>query len=127
MKYVYTAILEPDGSQYNVSFPDIPECVTCGDNLTDAISMAEDALSLWLTEAEESGDRIPVPSESVPVPEGSRSTLICADTEAYRKKTSAESVRKNVTLPAWLASLAEKQNINFSQTLQNALKRELNI
>lgn len=127
MKYVFTAILEPENEKYLVSFPDLPGCNTFGDDLADAIEMAEDALNLWLTDAEESGDPIPQPSANVAVPSGARSTLIRADTGEYRKLMSNLSVRKNVSLPAWLATAAEKRNINFSQTLQDALKRELNL
>ena len=36
-------------------------------------------------------------------------------------------VKKNCTLPSWLCYEAEKANINFSQVLQAALKKELNI
>ena len=36
-------------------------------------------------------------------------------------------VKKNCTLPSWLCYEAEKANINFSQVLQSALKKELNI
>lgn len=38
-----------------------------------------------------------------------------------------QSVRKNVTIPAWLCEIAKQKNINFSQTLQKALMEELNI
>ena len=127
MQYVYTAILEPEGAQYNVTFPDLPGCLTCGDDLADAIYMAEDVLNLWLVELEESGEAIPAPSASVPVPEGCRATLVRADTEAYRKKVSTACVRKNVTLPAWLANLADARGINFSQTLQKALREQLGV
>ncbi len=127
MKYVFTAVLSPEEGRYNVSFPDLPGCLTSGDDLPDAIEMAEDALNLWLTEAEESGDPIPEPSVQVAVPPGARTTLIRADTDEYRKLMSNLSVRKNVSIPAWLATIAEKKNINFSQTLQEALKRELHL
>jgi len=38
-----------------------------------------------------------------------------------------KAVNRTVTLPAWLNSLALEHNINFSQTLQDALKKQLNL
>lgn len=127
MQYVYTAILEPEGTQYNVTFPDLPGCLTCGDDLGEALYMAEDALNLWLVDMEESGEAIPAPSAMVAVPDGCRATLVRADTDAYRKKISTACVRKNVSMPAWLAHLAEERGVNFSQVLQEALKQQLGI
>ena len=44
-----------------------------------------------------------------------------------RKLHDTKSVRKNVTIPSWLNSLAVSKNINFSNLLQNALMNELRI
>ncbi|WP_289844092.1 hypothetical protein [Treponema denticola] len=41
--------------------------------------------------------------------------------------TYSRAVRKNVSLPAWLAEAAETANLNFSQELQNALKAKLKV
>ena len=43
MFYPATFTLEENGG-YTVSFRDIPEALTCGDNLDDAKEMAQDAL-----------------------------------------------------------------------------------
>jgi plasmid maintenance system antidote protein VapI len=43
----------------------------------------------------------------------------------HKKIDYSKTVRKNCTVPYWLCCEAEKANINFSQVLQNALKREL--
>ncbi len=46
MRYSYPCVLSPeeDGG-FSVSFPDVPEAITCGDDRSDAIAMAEDALA----------------------------------------------------------------------------------
>ena len=54
-------------------------------------------------------------------------SIIRADTTRYRAIAENKAIRKNVTLPAWLAEAAENANINFSQELQNALKQRLQI
>ena len=48
-KYVYPAVLtQEENGMYSVKFPDIEGCYTSGENLADALFMAEDALALML-------------------------------------------------------------------------------
>jgi len=54
-------------------------------------------------------------------------TLIRCDTIEYRKFFDNRAVKKTLTIPAWLNTMAERQGVNFSMILQNALKAELHI
>ena len=45
----------------------------------------------------------------------------------YRKKFNNKSVKKTLSIPSWLDTLAEKENINFSQLLQEAIRNKLEI
>ena len=47
--------------------------------------------------------------------------------EDLKKRNNKKAIRKNVTIPAWLNELAEEKNVNFSNVLQNALMKKLNI
>lgn len=49
------------------------------------------------------------------------------DIDEYRKKYNNKAVKKTLTIPMWLNTLSEKDNINFSQILQEALKEKLGI
>ena len=62
MKYIYPAIFykEEDG-RYSVLFPDF-DVATCGDDLDDAIAMAEECLALQLKGLKQDGDDFSVPS-----------------------------------------------------------------
>ena len=63
-KYVYPAILTPEeNGQYSVIFPDIKNCYTGGDDMADALEMAEDVLCLTLYGMEKDGKKIPPPSD----------------------------------------------------------------
>lgn len=126
-QYVFPAIFEPEDGMYNVSFPDLPSCYTCGDNLTDAMRMADDALCGWLSRAEEMGEAIPTASDvsALPRPSDAIATLILADTDAYRRTHSNRAVKKTLSIPSWLNEAAEAQGVNFSQVLQDALKQRL--
>ena len=99
MKYVYTAIFNPDPSENNknlisVSFPDLPGCLTCGDDLPDALEMAKDALCLWLYHLEEENRDIPdsTPPQNIITEGNSFITAISVDTNDYRRFYAVQSV-----------------------------------
>jgi predicted RNase H-like HicB family nuclease len=59
----YIALIHKDsGSDYGVSFPDLPGNVTAGVDLDDAMRMAEEALALHLAGMAEDGEPIPEPT-----------------------------------------------------------------
>lgn len=132
MKYVYTAVFSQEpGTEgtYNVHFPDLPGCNTFGISLDDAIYMARDALCLWLYTAEERGETVPsatAPSK-IKVTGDDFVTAVAIDTDDYRRYFDNKLIKKTLNIPAWLNQRAEDANINFSQTLQKALKEELQI
>lgn len=47
--------------------------------------------------------------------------MVSVDVDSYAKEHFNKSVRKTLTIPAWLNTAALEQGINFSQTLQEAL------
>lgn len=59
----YIAYLHKDGkSDYGVSFPDFPGCITAGSTLEEARRMAAEALSLHIAGMREDGEPLPEPS-----------------------------------------------------------------
>jgi len=128
-KYVYPAIFIQEESGFSIRFPDFESCYTSAENLSDAIAMSEDVLCLTLYDLEEAGEEIPKVSkiQDIKVSENEFTTLISCDTIEYRKFFDNKAVKKTLTIPSWLNTMAERQNINFSMTLQNALKNELHI
>ena len=126
MKLIYPAVFYPfsDGSGgYTVEFPDLPGCVTEGKNLEEAFEMATDAASGWVLDELEEGNPVPAASkyEDVPYRDHGQINMVLLDMDAYAERYGEKAVRKNVTIPAWLNTFAEKQKINFSQVLQEAL------
>ena len=53
--------------------------------------------------------------------------LVSVDVEEYARKHFEKAIKKTLTIPAWLNDLAVKNHVNFSQTLQKALKEQLNV
>ena len=128
-KYCFPAVFTPDDGGYSVTFPDLEGCYTCGDTLMEALEMAEDVLALTLTAWEDDHKAIPAPSNSAAVTHEPDETvsLVLADTAAYRKRTSNQAVKKTLSIPQWLNAAAEAANVNFSQTLQEALTAKLGL
>lgn len=126
MKLVYEAIFTPfeKGDGFTVEVPDLPGCVTEGDTLAEAIEMGQDAASGWILTELEEGNDYPKPSDHVIVPEGSFSNYLVLDMDDYSERYGSKSVRKNITIPAWLNTYGEKNNINFSKVLTDALLKQ---
>jgi len=60
----YIAIVHKDPkSDFGVSFPDFPGCITAGRNIDDAKDMAQEALTLHIQGMIDDGDQLPVPSK----------------------------------------------------------------
>ena len=126
MKLIYPAIFKPFTDQsggYVVEFPDLPGCVTEGKNLEQAIEMGIDAASGWILGELEDGELIPKASDytEIAAEDGCMVNMLLLDIDSYEEKYGEKAVRKNLTIPAWLNTFAEKNNINFSKLLQDTL------
>ena len=131
MKYNFYAVLEKEEDFYNVKFPDLPGAITFGESIEEGIEMASDALGGHLLIMEDDNDIIPKPSSFANLVGGLSTNqqlqLISVDTSIVRAREENKTVNKMVTLPKYLVDLGKKEKINFSQTLQSALKKELDI
>ena len=54
-------------------------------------------------------------------------TMLALDMDTYAEKYGAKSIRKNLTVPAWLNTMAEQNHLNFSQILNEALQHKLRL
>lgn len=111
-----------------VSFPDLPECLTDGDDMTQAYEQAVDALGLAITSRKSENEPIPHPSapDHIAIDEDAFLVVVEFDLDAYRKKTNSRAVKKTLSIPEWLNEEAISMGINFSQVLQEALINKIN-
>lgn len=128
-KYVFPAIFTKEDNSYSVRFPDVAGCYTQGSNLPEAMEMAADALALMLTVYEDEKTQIPAATDikAISATELETVSLISCDTVTYRKLYGSQAVKKTLTIPQWLNTMAERENVNFSQILQKSLMKELHI
>lgn len=129
VKAVYPVIFTPcaEGG-YMVTVPDFP-LNTQGENMVEAIAMARDAIGLMGITLQDDGKALPTPSDlaAVQCAPGEVASLVDIDFDSYRRAHDNRTVRRNVTLPAWLDEKARQSDLNVSAVLQAALKHELKV
>jgi predicted RNase H-like HicB family nuclease len=125
----YIALIHKDpDSDYGVSFPDLPGCITAGKTLDEARAMAVEALALHLEGLVEDGEDLPEPStlEAVMADRENRDAVAIV---VEPPKTPGKSVRINITLPADVLDEIDRyvaaHGLTRSGFLARAAKREL--
>ena len=129
-KYVYPAVFTPeDDGMFSVNFPDLEGCYTCGENLAEALYMAEDVLAFTLYDYEKDGKPVPVPSSrnAIDLSGDEFVNMVMCDTIGYQKRNNNKAVKKTLSIPEWLNEAATAAGLNFSQVLQTALKQQLGV
>jgi len=137
MRHIYPAFFyEEFEGGYSVFFPDF-EGATGGSTLQEAHYMAVDFLYCQISSNTEEYSAVPKASDINKIKpvecsdewryKSVFSTLVAVDVKEYEKYLADKnkSVRKNVTIPKWIDELAQKQHINFSSVLQDALRQQL--
>lgn len=128
MKATYPIIIHPkdDTGYHFVEIPDF-EGFTQGKDFNECIEMAQDYVNLRVIDYEDKNFEVPISSNinDIMRSDGVVVTLVGIDTVQYRQENSTQLVKKTLTIPMWLNKKAEKNNVNFSKTLQNALIEQL--
>ena len=128
-RYFYPALFhKAEEGGFWISFPDIPECLTQGNDMSEAYEMAVDALGLALEERIKEND-VPSPTniDMIKEEEDAYTVIIKFDLLEYRKKHNSKAVKKTLSIPQWLNEEAIARGINFSQVLQDGLKAQLGL
>ena len=121
--YVYPAIFDYAEDGISISFPDLPGCFSCAWSDEEALRMAREALGGHISCLEDDGDDIPEPTSmwNIAVESNQRIVLIEVYMPLIRESIDSKSVKKTLTIPAWMDEAAKANNINFSKLLQNSI------
>ncbi len=127
--FYYPAVFQKEEVGYSVWVPDIQGCVSQGDTFDEAMEYIKDAIGICIDLIVQNGNVPPKATEpnGIDLEHDQFVAVVSFDFDEYQKKHGEKSVKKTLTLPAWLNTLSERKNINFSQVLQNALIHELQI
>lgn len=133
-KLYYPAVIhEPEEGEtsYWVSFPDFPGCFTQGKDIAECVEMAERALGVWFEPDPNTNEQeqfvTPSNPSSIELEKGDCVVMIKYDSIEWAKRYNSKAVKKTLSIPGWLNDLAMQKHINFSQTLQEALMRQLDV
>ncbi len=132
-KKAFPVLIKKDEDMYIAYVADL-DSVTEGYDFYDAIEMARDLLGTYslvedLPEPTDYANAIEIAKakfddEGFMISDGIP-TYVDIDVDAYRKKLDNRAVRKNVSIPAWLADKAEAEGLSLSKVLQDALLEKL--
>jgi len=127
--YIFPCVFIYKDDGISIYFPDLDGCVSFGENEQQAFYNAKEALTLHLYGIEQDNEPIPKPSmiKEIMLDENEQAVLIEAFMPSFRAKQANKFVKKTLTIPEWLNIVAEKEGVNFSQVLQNALKEKLHV
>ncbi|CQR24642.1 toxin-antitoxin system, antitoxin component,HicB family [Streptococcus varani] len=122
----YPAIFHKENDDsYWIEFPDFSGG-TQGDNIEEGMKNAREMLEGVVASYLDEGLSLPHASDiqKIGVDDGF-ATLIQVDPTPYLKNNKA--IRKNVTVPEWLVRFADREHLNYSEILTQALEKKLQI
>lgn len=126
----YIAIVHKDPkSEFGVSFPDFPGCITAGTNIDEAKDMAQEALTLLIHGMIEDGEHLPTPSKLEEI----MADPDFADAAAYLvvnvPDAKPRTVRVNITVPEitlkQIDAEAKKRGMSRSSFLVHAAQNAI--
>jgi predicted RNase H-like HicB family nuclease len=128
-KLTYLAVFETDENPgISVFFPDVPGCVSFGNNFDHALLMAKEALSLHIYGIEKDGEPLPERSDKIPeTGAGNMVVPVSIFPDIVKDEMANRREKTTVTIPRWLKEAAETEGINYSRLLESAIKETLGI
>lgn len=127
--YTYPAIFDySEKGSVQILFPDFDNGSTYAPDGCDPVVEAQDWLALVIAGREDERESLPTPeSAEIKLEAGQKLVYINVWMPYHRTKQKVVYTKKTLTIPVWLDILAKQNNVNFSETLVEGLKRKLNI
>lgn len=125
MVFIYPAVIHQEDG-YWAEFPDLDGAYSQGDTVSEIAYNLEESLAGYLESLLDRELDIPKASELNKITVGNNNflMLVKADVDINKLK---KSVKKTLTIPLWMDEKAKEKNINFSQTLQEAILQKITI
>ena len=129
MRYYIAVVHKEADSDFGVSFPDFPGCITAGASLAEAAALAAEALGGHIDLMIDEGLTIPEPAtlDGVMADAGNREGVPVMIPVAGRR--SARAVRVNITLPEDILeridAYAAQHGMNRSGFLSHAAQKQM--
>jgi antitoxin HicB len=127
MKFPVKLSAEPEGG-YTVTFPDIPEAITCGESFEDALYRAKDALESAMDFYLDDKRPVPAPSKpkrgqhTVELPASVAAKILLLNEMAAQKVRPAELARRLKVTPQEINRLIDWRHKSKIDGIAVALK-----
>lgn len=125
----YPCVVRYEDNIYYADFPDFDACFTDADSLGELFVNTKEVLNGVLFTMLDNGLTLPKTSDgkNINLKKGEFVLLVEAPIASIEERLNKKSIKKTLSIPKWLNDLGMKENVNFSQILQDGLKRELNL
>ena len=127
MKLIYPAVFHTEDDQVWVEFPDLEGCQSFGDSISEALDGAKKALEGYCITLLEKKHTLPIMSDIKTIKTDESSFVSLVETELTTNFAKRKSVKKTLTVPAWLNDMATEKGVNFSAVLQEGLVKSLGL
>lgn len=121
-EYVYPAVFHSNSDDsYTITFPDLPGCISEGKSLSNAMYMAERALTQWIEYASEKEQSLPEATSlnSVRTKRNEFVNLVRADIKDSR------AVKRTISIPKWMDDKVSELGLSLSRVTQEALAQRI--
>lgn len=126
-KLIYPCVVRKEDDIYYANFPDFNACFTDAESIDELFANTKEVLNGVIFTMLKNKMDLPAAGENIKLEEGEFLILVESPVGVIKDRINNMAVKKTLTLPAWMNEMAIEHNVNFSQVLQEGLKRELNI
>lgn len=126
MKLIYPAVFHEDSDGIWVEFPDLTGCQSYGETIGEALDGAREALEGYCITVLEEKHRLPAATDIKSVEPGENAFVSLVEVELTARYAKQRSVKKTLTIPAWMNDFAVENNLNCSAILQEGIMERIN-
>lgn len=126
MKLIYPAIFHEDCDGVWVEFPDLQGCQSFGDTVGEALQEAKEALEGHCVTLLEEKHSLPAASDIKTIKPGKDAFVSLVEADLTTHFAKRRSVKKTLTIPAWMNDYAVEKGLNCSAILQDGIMSIMN-
>lgn len=126
MKLIYPAIFHEDEDGIWVEFPDLQGCQSYGETIQEVLDSAKEALEGYCVTLLEEKHKLPAASDIKTLKPGKNAFVSLVETDLTTHFAKQKSVKKTLTIPAWMNDYAVENKLNCSAILQEGIMGKMN-
>jgi len=126
MKLIYPAVFHEDSDGVWVEFPDLQGCQSYGETIQEVLDGAKEALEGYCVTLLEEKRELPSASDIKKIKPGKDAFVSLVETDLTTHFAKQKSVKKTLTIPAWMNDFAVENRLNCSAILQEGIMEKMN-